>query len=710
MTQPWIASLYLDCANAGMRFWPQLGSGVKAGSSSLHCPNATSVAAFRAALQRGDIFVHAFAHNAEASTYADASMFEAGIEIGERLADESGIPRPTAVSQRDVPGWTRATLPLLKRHGVVGLSFGAGTPPGKVDVPPLCVWRDVATDSEVVLTYETAYGTVATLFVLPTGEALAAAWAGDNTGPPSLADVQGFYDTLHKKYPSAKVVASTLDAFFVAANQPEVKAKLPIVTAEIEDAWIHGVPADPLKNAQFREASRQRLKCLKSGTCSKNSRAMQAFDRLLLQVPEHTAGVAHVWFFMDNENYTNAQFDKARAQQPLGFIADNRKQADYNTSVNSWLEQRAFITQAPALLESEYPELAANLTSALDSLKAVEPPSSIGMTPVNPLNATFTCGGTELTVGSTGELVSLKRNNVQWASRTNAVGQYLYETYTEADYKEFLLDLGSRIGDTGMWPDHTAGPYAHYTDANSSRKCADDVSFCKANMTAANPQHRSLHAAVDRISVNNDNAAEVDCEILIESTLPAEARTFAGAPKSVVTKLTVSANGTSLDWDVFQVDKRPTRLPESSFFTFNPEVPDPRRWELTVLGSPMDPHDVIGKHFNGSDRMSTYLKSQYGGSPHLRGAESAHYTGANPKTSGGARRCAGGFELTSLDVPVVCTGRATPFVTPRTEAPDMTEGVSWNIHQNIWNTNYVQWYPYDGVDRHIRSRFRMELC
>ena len=244
MTQPWIASLYLDCKTAGMRFWPELGSAVRVGHSSLHCPNASSVAAFRAALQRGDIFLHAFAHNAQASTFSDGSMFEAGIEIGERLADDSGISRPIAVSQRDVPGWTRATLPLLNKHGIVGLSFGAGTPPGKVDVPPLCVWKDIATGSEVVLTYETAYGSIATVFVLPTGEALAAAWAGDNTGPPPLADVKDFYATLHEQYPFAEVVASTFDGFFAAASKPEVKAELPIVTAEIEDSWIHGVPAD----------------------------------------------------------------------------------------------------------------------------------------------------------------------------------------------------------------------------------------------------------------------------------------------------------------------------------------------------------------------------------------------------------------------------------------------------------------------------------
>ena len=54
----------------------------------------------------------------------------------------------------------------------------------------------------MVLTYETAYGDIATLFVLPNGEALCAAWAGDNTGPPPLADVQQFYATLKHEYPA----------------------------------------------------------------------------------------------------------------------------------------------------------------------------------------------------------------------------------------------------------------------------------------------------------------------------------------------------------------------------------------------------------------------------------------------------------------------------------------------------------------------------
>ena len=39
----------------------------------------------------------------------------------------------------------------------------------------------------------------------------------------------------------ASVVSSTLDAFFAVADQPHVKARLPVVTQEIGDGWLYGV-------------------------------------------------------------------------------------------------------------------------------------------------------------------------------------------------------------------------------------------------------------------------------------------------------------------------------------------------------------------------------------------------------------------------------------------------------------------------------------
>ena len=81
-------------------------------------------------------------------------------------------------------------------------------------------------------------------------QALVVAWASDNRGPPTIAYVQGVYKDLRKMFPSASVNASTFDAFFARTNEPSVKARLPVVTTEIGDGWLYGVPSDPLKNAQ----------------------------------------------------------------------------------------------------------------------------------------------------------------------------------------------------------------------------------------------------------------------------------------------------------------------------------------------------------------------------------------------------------------------------------------------------------------------------
>jgi hypothetical protein len=225
------------------------------------------------------------------------------------------------------------------------------------------------------ISYETAYGSAAggdaVAFVLPSGVALACGWHGDNVGPPPVADVQADWDSLEQLFPGAAVISSPrgLDPFFEEANRPEVKALLPVVTADIGDGWVYGVPSDPLKVAQFREAARQRSACLAAAAafdnnneeedeeaereeeeeqrtkptatttaavaakqnkkeeaappvakCNASSPGMRRFDRLLGKVAEHTWGVAMHVFLPDYANWSNTQFDGARAAlQPAGF-------------------------------------------------------------------------------------------------------------------------------------------------------------------------------------------------------------------------------------------------------------------------------------------------------------------------------------------------------------------------------------------------------
>ena len=74
------------------------------------------------------------------------------------------------------------------------------------------------------------------------------------------------------------------------------------------------------------------------------------------------------------------------------------------------------------------------------------------------------------------------------------------------------------------------------------------------------------------------------------------------------------------------------------------------------------------------------------GSSHLHAAEAMRWAG-----SGG-----GSLRVASLDAGLLCYGEPTAFPTPFAPA-DLSYGASWNLWNNIWGTNYPQWYPFEGV-------------
>jgi hypothetical protein len=709
MTQPWLLSLYLDCERAGIRAWDGLGAQPPR-REMLHCPNASSVSALISALKSGVISMHGFPHDGEASYYPSADIFESALSVAAALADKLGVPRPRAISQRDVPGWSRATIPLLAKHGILGLSFGAGTPPGKPDVPPLFLWRDSESGAEVVTTYETGYGGEATVFVLPNGVALAAVWDEDNRGPPDVPFVSRTIDSLRARFPTASVLTSTFDAFFVSA-QP-VKGLLPVVTAEIGDGWLYGVASDPLRNAQFRLAVRERDACVSSGECDPTSPSIRAFDRLLIKVPEHTWGVAQGWFLPDYSNWTNAAFDAARAQQPTGFVRNNSNHADYNTTVSSWVEQRLYVTDAPLLLAESHPKLASALNKGLAQLANVTEPgipsTAEGFVRVDAAalpSTTLECSGLVLGFGGDGSISRFDDSDsgISWAAPEHPLGQYLYETYTNSEYNKFLNDFAMRLGDKGVWPAHTPPKSGCWYSLNAT----DDLgcgNFRKPNVTAAaHPLRRTVTPTVDELWWRRGH--DGSCEVVIHARFRGRETSDAGAPERVIT--TIHAGRRKADFEVVAIAKRPTRLPEATFFGFRPATKAIRgggRWSLRVLGSTTDPLDVLGTP------GSTANDTVYGGSPHMRGVEEMAWIAAASGGKGNGSGEAASLRLSSLDVPIASIGAPSAFPTPRDRAPDPDrDGVHWNIHNNVWNTNYALWYPYLSADANIRSRFSLRV-
>ena len=81
---------------------------------------------------------HAFVFNAEAELY-NAELFDFGIQLTHDLAVRLGKPDglPTVISQRDVPGVTRAVIPLMHNRSVRAFSIGANPGAG----PPRCTRR-----------------------------------------------------------------------------------------------------------------------------------------------------------------------------------------------------------------------------------------------------------------------------------------------------------------------------------------------------------------------------------------------------------------------------------------------------------------------------------------------------------------------------------------------------------------------------------------
>ena len=146
MTQSWLVAAYRECEATKINID---GPGAP---SELRCPNSSALAAFEAAARRRDIGWHAFPFNGEPEMFTP-DLFDAALDLPFEQDPLSGhAPRHT-LSQRDVPGMTRAALPLLARRGVVAVSVGENSQVAPVAVPPIFRWRDNATQSEVIALY-----------------------------------------------------------------------------------------------------------------------------------------------------------------------------------------------------------------------------------------------------------------------------------------------------------------------------------------------------------------------------------------------------------------------------------------------------------------------------------------------------------------------------------------------------------------------------
>ncbi|KAK9915574.1 hypothetical protein WJX75_001002 [Coccomyxa subellipsoidea] len=642
MTHSYLVSLFFNCP-------PNMG---------INCPNDEAMKAVSDAVQRGDIWWHAMPHNAELE-FMDKSMLQASIELTHELDRAFNMTPKITMSQRDVPGFTRAAVPVLVDSGVKAVTLGVNGGSAPPDVPhntPF-LWRDLQSGTELIAVwhpggysyapvdkgYDPEVGCVVTKGF---NHILCAAWnVGDNSGPQNSTKVLEIFDLVRTYFPDANVFSSTFDAYTEELLAKKDELDLPVVTKEIGDTWIYGVQSDAHKVAEFRAMMRMRRSMLSESTDPK----MRNFTRMLIKVPEHTWGPDVKVYLNDYDNWSNDLFAEMRGMDNYQYMED------------AWTRQASYSEWAMQALEWGSSERLKTFGAMqeLKELRKVPDLQSLEFEPVQKAdNLTFSSHAWTITIDPvTGGLSGLSRiwkngrQGAQWASSDHPLGRIMYSTYTEDDYNVIWDQYQYVSRDADWW----------------FRK-----DFGKAKLSSADPNRSDTYATVQQMWAKQDS--EGSFEVISLSTLPQDLVTNVGAPAQIWQWFKSPADDDRLFYNVLWVNKTATRMPEALWVRMrpDPQVADPDTWGMSKLGSLVSPTDVVR---NGSHSM------------HGVDDDGVLVSGLGYKKSWEQLR------IRTLDCALVSPGKPNPFPNVQTQ-PDMTEGVSFNLANNIWGTNYVMWQPY----------------
>jgi hypothetical protein len=192
----------------------------------------------------------------------------------------------------------------------------------------------------------------------------------------------------------------------------------------------------------------------------------------------------------------------------------------------------------------------------------------------------------------------------------------------------------------------------------------------KPGLDTAAPQRQWLTPTLTGISHRQDASAE---HYLIELTMPDETCADYGAPRRLTLEYSfpLAEPGVSLTLQWF--DKSASRLPEALWCSFIPPVLPDGRWWLHKLGAWLPADDVVR---DGNRRH--------------------HAVESGISYRDGARH----LLIETPDAPLVAVG-APSLLDFRNELAPPVEGIHINLFNNVWGTNFPQWYNDDARFRFV---------
>ncbi len=363
------------------------------------------------AVAAGDIAWHALPFSWQ-TEFIDRSMITGALGFSQSLDKRFGR-KTTGAKMTDVPGHTVGLVAPLAEQGVKFLHIGvnsASTPP---DVPDLFVWKDRTGATLIVMYQHKGYGGVVRI---PGSDlAIAIEMADDNAGPHSLDEIHKIYADLRHQFPGAQITSSNLSDIANAVDP--YRAHFPVVTQEIGDTWIHGVPSDPIKVARYRELARLRNEWIAAGQLAIADATDLAFLRRFALSAEHTWGT-DTKTYLDHDHYKPADLE------------DVLEKSGYQKMITSWAEKRRNIDDAVATLPAP---MKAQAVARLSKLKPVQP-STEGLNIFKPAKDFETEHFTVSLDEKTGAIRKLRAKGREW----NSLALFSYQTLSADDYAKFM--------------------------------------------------------------------------------------------------------------------------------------------------------------------------------------------------------------------------------------------------------------------------------
>ncbi|WP_207655687.1 DUF5054 domain-containing protein [Vallitalea okinawensis] len=588
----------------------------------------------------------------------DQELFEFGLSISQKLDKRFG-KTTIAGKMTDVPGHTKAIIPLLQSHGIQYLHIGVNPTSKNPDVPKLFLWRDEETGTEIIVNYAATYGEV--LDVDFVEDILTFANTGDNTGPPSKEDVLANFNGLQTKYEGYEVTASTLNAF--AEQLWAVRDQLPVVTEEIGDTWIHGVGTDPKKVAYYRELLRLKEEWIREGRLIKGSNEYNRFLEKLIMIPEHTWALDLKKHLADFKNYLKEDFKRARQDDILDedavpekykyirLFALNEKEetssgmdhltekSSYSFYESAWKEQRQYIEQAiDALSEDKKLEVSKHiemLTPTISDLNGEVLETNVCYK-INGFSVKF------LEDGTIDYLVD--PDGYQWCDAKHPLGNIMYEAYGVDDYDYWFEHYMCNLEKTYQW-------------------ATADFNKPGMDLLKNTTKNKRFLPTVQEI-------VKVDDQIrLLLKFDPISSEEY-GCPRKVIITYRFDKVKNKIDVALEWYEKDANRLPEALWIQFNPFVKDSHQWYMDKMGKHISPLDVVSN-----------------GNRNLHAIKSGVYYNEEKRVM-----------IETLDAPLVAVGEPK-ILKFDNQVADLNNGFYINLYNNVWGTNFPMWYDEDSLFR-----------